>query len=199
MKRQQLIQKIETLGKVVFTINDLRKLFPEDAYIKTSVNRLVNGGNLVQITRGVYALSRNDLDIEKIATQLYYPSYISFESALAKYGIINQGRYGLTLATTRHSKQMTIAGVDCNYSKLKPALFFGFDLINDIYLASPEKAVLDELYLICLGKRKEETSEWYLESLDRQKVLEYLEPYNSSVKRMVAEMGLDRSVSKNSG
>ena len=194
MKRQQLIQKIETLGKVVFTINDLRKLFPEDAYIKTSVNRLVNGGNLVQITRGVYALSRNDLDIEKIATQLYYPSYISFESALAKYGIINQGRYGLTLATTRHSKQMTIAGVDCNYSKLKPALFFGFDLINDIYLASPEKAVLDELYLICLGKRKEETSEWYLESLDRQKVLEYLEPYNSSVKRMVAEMGLDRSI-----
>ena len=194
MKRQQLIQKIETLGKVVFTINDLRKLFPEDAYIKTSVNRLVNGGNLVQITRGVYAISRNDLDIEKIATQLYYPSYISFESALAKYGIINQGRYGLTLATTRHSKQMTIAGVDCNYSKLKPALFFGFDLINDIYLASPEKAVLDELYLICLGKRKEETSEWYLESLDRQKVLEYLEPYNSSVKRMVAEMGLDRSI-----
>ena len=194
MKRQQLIQKIETLGKVVFTINDLKKLFPEDAYIKTSVNRLLNGGNLVPITRGVYALSRNDLDIEKIATQLYYPSYISFESALAKYGIINQGRYGLTLATTRHSKKMTIAGVECNYSKLKPALFFGFDLINGIYLASPEKAVLDELYLICMGKRKGETSEWYLESLDRQKVLEYLKPYNSSVKRMVAEMGLDRSI-----
>ena len=140
----------------------------------------------------MYALNRNDIDIEKIAAQLYYPSYISFESALAKYGIINQGRYGLTLATTRHSKEMTIAEMECKYSQLRPALFFGFDLINGVYLAAPEKAVLDELYLICMGKRIGDTSEWYLESLDRQKVQEYLKPFNSSVKRMVAEMGLDR-------
>jgi len=193
MKRQQLIQKIETLDKGLFSIKDLKKLFPEDAYIKNSVNRMLVRGDLVQVVRGVYALNRNNLDIEKIATQLYYPSYISFESALVKYGISNQGRYDLTLATTRHSKQMTIAGVECHYSKLKPDLFFGFDLINGVYLASPEKAVLDELYLICMGKRKSETSEWYLDSLDRQKVQEYLKPYPASVKQKVSEMGLDRS------
>jgi predicted transcriptional regulator of viral defense system len=195
MKQQQLIQKIETLGKGVFTINDLKKLFPEDAYIKTSVYRMLKRGNLVQIVRGMYALNRNDLDIEKVAAQLYYPSYVSFESALARYGIINQGPYGLTLATTRHSKQMTIAGVECSYSRLKPALFFGFDLIDGVYLAAPEKAVLDELYLICLGKRKGETSEWYLESLDRQKVREYLKPFSSSVQKKASEMGLDRLMS----
>ena len=194
MKRQQLIQKIETLGKGLFTIKDLKKLFPEDAYIKTSVSRMLNRGDLVQVVRGVYALNRNELDIEKIAAQLYYPSYISFESALAKYSIINQGRYGLTLATTRHSKQMTIGGVECNYSQLKPALFFGFDLIDGVYRASPEKAVLDELYLICLGKREVETSEWYLESLDRQKVQEFLKPFNSSVKKKASELGLDRPI-----
>lgn len=194
MKRQQLIQIIETLGKGLFTIKDLKKLFPEDAYIKTSVNRMLNRGDLVQVVRGVYALNRNNLDIEKIAAQLYYPSYISFESALAKYGIINQGRYGLTLATTRHSKQMIIAGMECNFSQLKPALFFGFDLIDGVYLAAPEKAVLDKLYLICLGKREVETSEWYLEGLDRQKIQEYLKPFNSSVKKKASEMGLDRPI-----
>ena len=192
MKRQQLIQKIETLGKGMFSIKDLKKLFPEDDYIKTSVNRMLDRRDLVRVVRGVYALKRNDLDIEKIAAQLYYPSYISFESALAKYGIINQGRYGLTLATTRHSKQMTIVGVECNYSMLKPALFFGFDFIEGVFLASPEKAVLDELYLICLGKKEGETSEWYLEDLDRQKVQEYIKPFTSSVKKMASELGLDR-------
>lgn len=185
---------METLGKGLFTIKDLKKLFPEDAYIKTSVSRLLGRGELVQVVRGVYTINRNDLDIEKVATQLYYPSYISFESALARYGIINQGRYGLTLATTRHSKQMTIAGVECNYSRLKPALFFGFDLIEGVFLASPEKALLDELYLICLGKRKVETSDWYLDSLDRQKIQEYIQPFNSSVKHKAFEMGLDRSI-----
>jgi predicted transcriptional regulator of viral defense system len=194
MKRQQLIQKMETVGKGLFTIKDLKKLFPEDAYAKISVNRLVNRGELVQVVRGVYALNRNDLDIEKVATQLYYPSYISFESALARYGIINQGRYGLTLATTRHSKQMTIAGLDCNYSRLKPALFFGFDLIEGVFLASPEKAVLDELYLICMGKRAGETSEWDLEGLDRQKIQEYLQPFTASVKQKASEIGLDRAL-----
>ena len=89
MKRQQLIQKIETLGKGLFTIKDLKKLFPEDAYIKTSVSRMLHRGDLVLVVRGVYALNRNNLDIEKIAAQLYYPSYISFESALARYDIIN--------------------------------------------------------------------------------------------------------------
>ena len=192
MKRQQLIHKIETLGKGLFTIKDLRKLFPKAAYIKTSVNRLLGRGDLVKVVRGVYALNRNDLDIEKIATQLYYPSYISFESALARYGIINQGRYGLTLATTRHSRQMIIAGVECKYSKLKPALFFGFDLIDRVFLASPEKAVLDELYLICMRKREGDTSEWYLDGLDRQKLQEYIQPFNSSVKQKASEMGLDR-------
>jgi len=192
MKRQKLIQKIEMLGKELFTIKDLRKLFPEDAYIKTSVNRLLARGDLVKVVRVVYALKISDLNIEKIAAQLYYPSYISFESALSRHGIINQGRYGLTLATTRHPKQINIAGVECTYSRLKPALFFGFDLMERVFLASPEKAVLDELYLICMGKRKGETSEWYLDGLDRAKIQEYIQPFTASVKKKVSEMGLDR-------
>jgi len=196
MKLSQLTQKIEMVGKAVFSIKDLRKLFPEDAYLKTSVSRMLERGDLIQVVRGVYTLNQKDLDVEKIAPQLYYPSYISFESALAKYGIINQGRYGLTLATTRHSRQMTIAGTECIYSKLKPALFFGFDLIHGVYLASPEKAVLDELYLISLGKRQADTSEWYTEDLDQNKLQEYLKPFNLSVHKMVSEMGLDKVVTK---
>ena len=128
------------------------------------------------------------MDIEKIATQIYYPSYISFESALSKYGIMNQGLYGLTLATTRHSKKITLAGTDCKYSKLKDSLFFGFNLIGNTYVAEPEKAFLDMLYLISLGKRSKNYSEWYLDTLDRSKIEEYTRSFSKSVRLLVKDL-----------
>lgn len=189
MKQQQLIQKIETLGKDVFSIKDLKKLFPEETNLKISVKRMLDAEVLIQITRSIYTLKQENLDIEKVATQLYYPSYISFESALSKYGIINQGLYGLTLATTRHSKKMALAGVECEYSQLHEILFFGFDLINGTYLAQPEKAFLDQIYLMTLGKRAGNSSEWYLDDLDREKLAKYLPFYNASVRKQVSRLG----------
>ena len=189
MKRQQLVQKIEALGKDVFSIKDLQKLFPEETHLKVSVKRMLDAGVLIQITRGIYALKEGKLDIEKVATQLYYPSYISFESALSKYGIINQGLYGLTLATTRHSKKITLGRVECEYSQINEPLFFGFDLIQGTYLAQPEKAFLDQIYLMILGKRSGNYSEWYLESLEREKLVKYLPFYNVRVQKQVSKMG----------
>ena len=190
MKRQELAQKVEALGKNFFSMKDLKKLFPEEGYLRISVKRMLDAGVIFQIAHGFYALKQENLDVEKLATQLYYPSYISFESALSKYDVINQGMYGLSLATTRHSKKIVLAGVDCEYSQLKPALFFGFDLVNDTYLAQAEKAFLDLIYLMCLGKRKGNTSEWELDVLNQKKLVEYAAFYPDAVKKQIATMGL---------
>lgn len=190
MKRQELAQKVEALGKNFFSMKDLKKLFPEEGYLRISVKRMLDAGVIFQIAHGFYALKQEKLDVEKLATQLYYPSYISFESALSKYDVINQSMYGLSLATTRHSKKIALAGVDCEYSQLKPALFFGFDLVNDTYLAQAEKAFLDLIYLMCLGKRKGNTSEWELDVLNQKKLVEYAAFYPDAVKKQIATMGL---------
>jgi predicted transcriptional regulator of viral defense system len=190
MKRQELTQRLEALGKNYFSMHDLRKLFPEEDYLRTSAKRMLDAGVIFQIAHGLYALKQENLDLEKLATQLYYPSYISFESALSKYDVINQGLYGLSLATTRHSKKITLAGLDCEYSQIKPALFFGFDLINGTYLAQAEKAFLDLVYLMCLGKRTGSTSEWHLDLLDKDKLAEYIPFYPQSVKNKISGMGL---------
>lgn len=190
MKRQELAQKVEALGKDFFSMKDLKKLFPEESYLRISVKRMLDAGVIFQIAHGLYALKQENLDVEKLATQLYYPSYISFESALSKYDVINQGMYGLFLATTRHSKKIALAGVDCEYSQLKSALFFGFDLVNGTYLAQAEKAFLDLVYLMCLGKRKGNTSEWELDVLNQKKLVEYVAFYPDAVKKQIANMGL---------
>lgn len=189
MNRQQLEREVTSHNLSVFRMNDLRKLFPDDANIRVSVKRMVDGGMLIPVAKGIYTLKSELLDVEKLATRLYYPSYISFESALAKYGIINQGMYGLTLATTRHSKKLTLAGVECEYCRLKESLFTGYMLVQGTYLASPQKACLDLLYLHSLGKRKVNISEWMMEGLDREELKKYLVLYPHVVRRLVERLG----------
>ena len=96
MKRQELAQKVEALGKDFFSMKDLRKLFPEESNLRVSVKRMLDAEVIFQIAHGFYALKQENLDVEKLATQLYYPSYISFESALSKYDVINQGMLKFT-------------------------------------------------------------------------------------------------------
>jgi predicted transcriptional regulator of viral defense system len=190
MRQEEITKKLETLGKDYFTMKDMKKVFPTDRYLKISIKRMVDAGVLTSIAHGIYILKPEKLDVEKIATQLYYPSYISFESALSKYGVINQGLYGLTLATIRHSKKMVLGGMDCEFSQLKPDLFFGFDLANGTYLAQAEKALLDEVYLMSLGKRKVNTSEWDMDNLNKDKLKKYLAFYPVTVRNLVTNLCL---------
>ncbi len=77
-------------------------------------------------------------------------------------------------------------GIECEYSKLKLDLFFGFELLGDIYIAEPEKAVLDTLYLISLKKRRIAFAEWYLDGLNRKKLNQYAEKYSKTVREILA-------------
>lgn len=185
MKRDELINKTNTLGKDVFSLTDLKKLFPGESNLKNSIKRLKDTHVIASVTRGLYRQADKSIDIEKLANQIYYPSYLSFESILFKHGVINQGPYKITLATTRHSKKLNLDNISCEYIQIKPSLFFGFNLIDGLYLADVEKALLDELYLIALGKKILNISEWNLNNLDQNKIKKYLSSYPNKVKEIL--------------
>lgn len=189
MNQKTFVAKIKGLGKDVFAVRDVRLLFPKEArFVNTTLKRFKAAGVVTPVTRGLYRLADTTFEIEKVATAVFYPSYISFESALSKYGIINQGLFELTLATTRHSKRLRLGGVTCAYSRLKPKLFFGFNLLNGIYIAEPEKALLDTLYLISLGKKETSYKEWYVGDLDRNKVAKYSLAFGKKVTQLAKEI-----------
>ncbi len=78
-----------------------------------------------------------------------WPSYISLQTALHHHGLINQipsVTYAVSLNRTRVYK--TEMGV-FSIHQLKPDFFFGYETIgiSGIKLATPEKALLDILYL----------------------------------------------------
>jgi len=99
-------------GRVVFSLADLAKLFPDDRRktLLAALGRLVNEGILARACRGVYVylLAGNGGPhlIEQIAVTLRRGdySYVSLESALSEYGAISQVPVDrLTVMTTGRS------------------------------------------------------------------------------------------------
>jgi predicted transcriptional regulator of viral defense system len=126
---------------------------------------------------------------EQIAsTSLYYPSYLSFESALARHGILSQIPHTFTFATTRPSKTASVGTVDAEFSHLQPALYFGYTSINGLDVAEPEKALLDQLYLVSRGWRHLNTSELDLRAINGERLTRYAAVFPAPVGKLVQQL-----------
>lgn len=180
----KLLQILRGLNKPYFTVADLEKVLGLNRNsLYVLLNRLVKNGTLVRLKRGVYQPEFQSLELERVANELYYPSYLSFESALSRYSILSQTPYVLTLATTKTTKRLNLAGKKVEYRQLKSDYFFGYNLKNGVYIAEPEKAILDQLYLMGKGKTASETSEWSLAGLDKTKFLKYAKKFPQKVQK----------------
>ena len=89
MKGIELLKIMGDLNKPFFTIADLEKmtrLSRPSLYV--ALKRWADKGILERVAPGMYSPMMSDLSIEKIAAQIYIPNYLSFESALARQGIL---------------------------------------------------------------------------------------------------------------
>ena len=189
-KNIQLIAKLQDLSKSYYTISDLEKILGlkrESLYV--ALNRLVKSGLLVRLRKNVYTLFTEDINYEKIANELYFPSYLSFETGLARYGILSQIPYTISFATTRSSRKITLGEVEVEYRHLKRDLFFGYNLKHGKYIATPEKALLDEVYFVSRGKAKVNLDELDLSEIDENLLEEYTKEYPDYTKNLLLKIG----------
>ena len=185
----ELLQILRGFNKPYYTVADFEKVLNlnrDSLYVL--FNRLVKKGVLIRLKRGIYKPEFESLELEKIANELYYPSYLSFESALSRFGILNQIPYTLTFATNRISKKLNLASREIEYRQLRYDLFFGYFLKDGIYIAEPEKAILDQLYIISKGRILKDTSEWSLVNLDKLKFLKYVKKFPNAVQNMAKKL-----------
>ncbi len=121
------------------------------------VHRYATRGALLKLRNGLYALADHPPSELVIANRLYAPSYVSFEFALAYYHVIPEAVYALTSATSRPTRMLTAAGKRFIYSHLKPSAFAGYEPVrlggDTVFIATPEKALVDYLYFVDLRKR----------------------------------------------
>jgi len=153
MKGLELLKMLQKINKPFYTIADLEKitgLSRNSLYV--ALKRWETAEIIERVSQGIYIPMGGNVSLENVAAQLYIPNYLSFESALTKYGILNLIPYTLTFATTRKTKKYTLQKQKIEFRQISPELFFGFEMKNGMYIASPEKAFLDQVYFAARGK-----------------------------------------------
>jgi len=125
------------------------------------IKKLINKGLLIPIKKGFYISSfyldkikeKNEIEeyFEYLAGIIRYPSYISLEYALAKYGLIPESVFKITSISKKTPRKYNSKLIAFSYRKIKDSLFMGF--IEKKYgkqtirFATPSKALFDYLYL----------------------------------------------------
>ena len=181
-----LIQRLLSLDKPYFSPADLEKILGQKRpALYVTLNRLVKYGVLVRLRRGVYQVALRAPDLARIANQLVYPSYLSFESALSRYGILSQVPYALTFATPHCSRRLTLGDTVVEFHQLKRELFFGYTLEGGLYVAEPEKALLDQLYMVTRGLASLAWDELDLSPLDPEQLRAYAALFPAEVQAAV--------------
>lgn len=182
----ELEKQLSKVEKPYLTINDLSLLlsYKDKTSLKVAVSRLIKSGFLIRMAKNVYRLHNRYPEIEAVATNLYYPSYLSLEKVIGDTGILNQKAYTYTFVTTRKTKKMTIEGQAVEFRQIIPDLFFGYFDAKGYYLAYPEKAFLDCLYFMSLGKGYLDFEELNLKLLQKKRLFSHLKKYPSRVKKL---------------
>ena len=187
--REELINHHVTM----FTPREFRRIFRTPAYTtKYFLEEYTKRGLFLRLKKGLYALRTDLPPEEEIANRLYRPSYVSFEYALAAYNILPEMPYSVTSATTKPTRTFTLGERTFSYFTIKRAAFTGYSPSQrggrTVLMAEPEKALVDYLYFVCLGK-KTPNERLNMARLDQDKAMRYARLYQrESLSKLVAEM-----------
>lgn len=126
------------------------------ADVRRQLDRWVKSGRVLRLRRGVYALSRPYAHIQPhpfaVACVLRKASYVSLQSALSHHGMIPEDVPVVTSVTTGRPEELATPIGRFHFRHVATSRFFGFseaEVSRDQYalLATPEKALVDLLYL----------------------------------------------------
>lgn len=133
----------------VFTVSEISQYFKEPLNsIKTQLYRLHKKGILTRLKKNCYTFTNFHPDTQIIGQEMVQPSYYSLESVLSRKGIIPEGVSVQTLITSKKTQHYENVFGNFFYRHLPPHLSFGINrLPNGVWMARPEKALLDYLFL----------------------------------------------------
>jgi predicted transcriptional regulator of viral defense system len=153
----------------------------DPANTRRQLSRWTKAGRLYQLRRGLYALAPPFQKVKPhpflVANRMVRASYVSLQAALAYYGLIPEYVPVVTSVTTaRPGRWETPLGV-YEFRHVKTDLLFGYQLTKldggqKAFLAMPEKALLDLIYLQPGGDSPAYLRELRLQNLDRLDVEE---------------------------
>lgn len=174
---QLMIEQVKPQNvKTLFTVDDVatyRNISSASARVYCS--RRVKSADYIRLKNNQYILKtdwgqQTWAEQLKIANRIQVPSYISLLTALAFYELTTQipiGRIESIAQTRTYSK--AIEEVEFTYTTIARRLYFGFTKKNGLFIADPEKALADCVYLCSFGKYALDFTALDLTKMDRGK------------------------------
>ncbi len=181
----QYVEILLRSPKTVFSTKDVALLWREqtEASVRVRLSQYVKNGKLIRVHRGIYAKDKNYNRFE-LATRIYTPSYVSFETVLTRTGV-NFQYYGNIFVASYVTREIEADGQKISFVKIKDYVLsntIGVEHANDVAIATKERAFLDRIYV------SKDYHFDHLDVLDWEKVLEILPIYrNKKMNKKVAE------------
>jgi hypothetical protein len=149
MAKTDMLDILRLKGSV-FTFKELSLATTElkPLLLKRRLNYYVKKGELYHIRRGLYAKDKN-YNRREVATKIFIPSYISFETVLLEAGVTFQ-YYSTIFVATYQTKEFICDGQNYAFKKIKDTILTntaGIEQRDNYFIATPERAMLDILYL----------------------------------------------------
>ncbi|MBL7141746.1 hypothetical protein ISS21_01460 [Patescibacteria group bacterium] len=187
----QFRKVLQNTGKTYFNFYDLKKFYPYSREnLKILLSNWVKKKWIHHLRKGFYAFDVVNLDYLRLANDMDKNSYISFEYALYFYNLIDQVPGTITSATKKRSRRESIVHWNFEYTHLKDDLFFGYELKNGVYIAIPEKALVDLIYLISRGKRIAELDTLEKQKINQRNLQRILEKFPSYTQKLAQKLKL---------
>ncbi len=151
MKSLDVNQKLRDTGAVALGTADVAALLGmNSSHASKVMERLCGASEVVRLKRGVWGFS-DRLEPLRLPEHLTspLPCYVSLQSALFYHGIISQIPEVVYAVSTARTRRWVTPLATVSIHHLNPLFFFGFETVGNgsIKMATPEKALLDCLYL----------------------------------------------------
>jgi hypothetical protein len=154
MKWEKLLRQVA--DEPVFRTGFLAGSGERLAALRLQLSRWVKAGKLIQLTKGLYTLAEPYRRLTPhpfvLANAMKKASYVSLQSALGHFGMIPEHVPTVTSVTTQRPSRVETPLGRFLFRHVKRSWFHGYKQVDlgagqKAFVATPEKALLDLVYL----------------------------------------------------
>jgi predicted transcriptional regulator of viral defense system len=173
MKTISLLEKLKE--KATFTTIDLQRILNSNKkYAQLRINRLLKNKYISRVTNGTYTCN---LEIEQIASNIVYPSYIGGWYASYYKGYTEQIVNQITIFTKVNKKQIFFQNYKIKF--IKTNYLFGYYKENEFFIVDDNKLLIDAvLYSKEFGNIDEIIKIAKNGSFNKETMIDYLNKIN---------------------
>ena len=170
----------------------------DPANARLQLARWVTAGRVIRLRRGLYSIAPPYTKTRPhpflLANRLQPASYVSLQTALAFHGLIPDTVNRVTSVTAGRPEELDTPLGSFEFRHVKPGLLFGYRPIDfssqPAFVALPEKALLDLVYLQSGGESEEYLAGLRLqnlETLDMPRLEQLAARFESTKMRLAAK------------